>query len=135
MAGTTVKVSVVPKFDDGITAVCELHPRTAADSAYVSGGVLLLPPRGAPYTVEFHLDPGDVELSFLDSDNGADAWSCKHGGCPDPGDRNHQFKDPTVDPGGKVLTVQAPPAAGKNALYYSLNFADGSRFDPIVVNG
>jgi len=128
---TTVQINVAPVFSDATTAVCELHPRRNADEAYVSGGIVQLPPSGAPYEIEFYLEPPTTPLAF-DRD---DPWACKFGGCPSPGDHDPQFGHPRVDSSGKVLTVDSPPGPGKRALHYSLNFAGGARFDPIIVKG
>ena len=126
MPKTNVQVKVIPIFSGGGETVCELHPKRPTDGAYVEGGVVRLPPRGAPYDVEFHIE-GDL---CFDRD---DPWSCKRGSCPEPGDRDPQFGHPRVDASGKVLTIDSPPAAGPVALHYSLNFSDNSRFDPIIV--
>ncbi len=130
---TTVQVNVKSVWSDGTTTVCQLNPKRQSDQPYVNGGIIQLPPAGAPYEVEFHLDPtSPVSVSF-DSSNG---WSCKMGGCPAPNDHSPQFGHAHVDSSGKVLTVNSPPLAGnKVALYYSLNFADQSRFDPIIIKG
>lgn len=128
MPKTTVQVKVVPVHSDCDETVCALHPMRPADEAYVSGGVIRLPPRGAPYEIEFHLDGGSS--SAFDQ---TDPWSCKRGGCPQRGDRDPQFGHPRLDGGGKVLTLDSPPSPGPVALHYSLNFADGSRFDPVIV--
>lgn len=128
---TTVQVNVVPVFSDATTAVCELHARRNSDEAYVGGGIVKLPPNGAPYEVEFYVEPPTSALTF-DSN---DPWSCKFGGCPALGDHEPQFGHPRVDASGKVLTVSSPPGPGKHALHYSLNFTGGSRFDPIIVKG
>lgn len=130
---TTVQVNVKSVWSDGTTTVCQLNPMRQSDQTYVNGGIIRLPPAGAPYDVEFHLDPtSPVRVSF-DRNNG---WSCKMGDCPALGDHSPQFGRPRVDPLGQVLTVDSPPLAGNAvALYYSLNFADNSRFDPIIIKG
>lgn len=128
---TTVQVNVVPVFSDSTDTVCELHARRNADETYVSGGIIQLPPDGAPYEVEFYVEPPTSPLAF-DSN---DPWSCKMGDCPARGDHSPQFGHARVDPSGKVLTVDSPPMPGKVALHYSLNFDGGSRFDPIIVKG
>lgn len=129
MPRTTVQVNVVPIFSGGGETVCELHPRRSDDRSYVDGGVVRLPPRGAPYEIEFHIEPASSQTAF----DRRDPWWCKRGTCPERGDNDPQFGHPRVDPSGKILTVDSPPAAGPVALHYSLNFDDGSRFDPIIV--
>lgn len=127
---TTVQVNVIPVFTDQTNAVCEVHPRRTSDATYVNGGIVQLPPRGAPYELEFYVDSSSP-LTF----DVNDPWSCKMGACPLPGEHDPQFSNPRVDPSGKVLTVDSPPAGGKRAFHYSLNFAGGARFDPIIVKG
>jgi hypothetical protein len=130
--GTVVQVNVTPLSVQGDKAVCALTPRRALpDQEHVVGGIIVLKPRGAPYTVEFFIEPGidqgQPDLCF-DTSN---PLSCNHGSCPGINDHNPQMH-PQADESKKKLTIKPPPAPGAAQIHYSLNF-EGSRFDPIIV--
>jgi hypothetical protein len=46
--------------------------------------------------------------------------------------QDSQVKNVTI--AGDVLTVEIVPDGSKNAIHYSLNFADGTSFDPIIIH-
>lgn len=132
---TPVNVEVTPKLVQGNTVVCEIDPAPGTPARYVRGGVIKLPPNAAGYQLNFELQPGDVPgLLFDGGPNGA-FW-CDQNSCPGGpmNNSNNQLQNPHVLNGGRTLRVAATPQGPTNAVHYSLNFNNGGRYDPIIIN-
>lgn len=127
-----VTVKVTPRHIDGDVAVCEID----GDPRYINGGLIRLRRGGPPYVLAFELQDGDYPgLKFDESSPGAAFW-CDTAGCPTSAmnNSNSQLQNPEVGCDGRTLRVAAEPKGAKNAVHYSLNFENGARYDPIIIN-
>ena len=128
--GTLVKVKVKPLIRQGNDTICSIEPGDPASEAYVQGGVINLQPSGT-FDLSFEIVDGDVQGLEFDGDP---FWCTSHA-CPGGPAQNQYFQNPHVSAGNKrVSNVTAVRGGGRNAYHYSLNFSDGSRYDPIIIN-
>jgi hypothetical protein len=144
---TAVNVSVTPKVKQGDKVYCEIDRGPHTSSQHVKGGIIKLPRSGETYEVNFAIDTTAAEggaegLSWAEgqmecqtpasSFKGSNAFWSNQGSCPSGPMQDSQVK--SVDVAGTVLTVTIVPDGNKNVVHYSLNFADGSSCDPIIIN-
>jgi hypothetical protein len=142
---TTVNVEVTPKLKQGNETYCEIDAAPGSGH-FVKGGIIKLPTTGTEYEVNFKLvsaassREADDHCWKLDEHSAGDGcaaqvshafWS-NRGSCPTGPMQDSQVKNVTVS--GDTLTVEIVPDGTKNAIHYSLNFADGTSFDPIIIH-
>ena len=143
---TTVNVEVTPKLKQGGESYCEIDAASGSGH-FVKGGIIKLDKSGAEYEVNFKLmsgasiegddhcwKPDDERLSAEDgcAATVSSAFWSHRGACPTGPIQDNQVKNVTI--AGDVLTVEIVPDGSKNAIHYSLNFADGTSFDPIIIH-
>jgi hypothetical protein len=130
--GGTVSVLVTPLLQDGNEMVCAIEAADGASKNYVKGGVVILNPPG-DYDLVFELD--DTNFPGLQFD-GNDPFWCSANSCPRGPSSSSHFGNPHVPSGsnGRQAKVNTNPSNGKKPFHYSLNFSDGTRCDPIVIN-
>jgi hypothetical protein len=143
---TTVNVEVTPKLKQGSETYCEIDAASGSGQ-FVKGGIIKLRKSGAGYEVKFKLmspatlggddhcwKPDDDRLRAEDgcAATVSSAFWSHRGACPTSAMQDSQVKNVTIS--GDVLTVEIVPDGSPNAIHYSLNFADGTSFDPIIIH-
>jgi hypothetical protein len=143
---TTVNVEVTPQLKQGSETYCEIDAAPGSGH-FVKGGIIKLGKSGAEYEVNFKLmsaaslegddhcwKSDDNQLSAQETGSAAvsSAFWSRRGACPTSAMQDSQVKNVTI--AGDVLTVEIVPDGSKNAIHYSLNFADGTSFDPIIIH-
>ncbi|HET9813051.1 MAG TPA: hypothetical protein VFP57_05270 [Sphingomicrobium sp.] len=144
-ARTTVDVEVTPQLKQGAQTYCEIDPAPGSNH-YVKGGMIKLPKNGAEFEINFSLigaaamgeeddacwKPEDDQGDAASSRAVSSAFWSNRGSCPTSAMQDSQVTNVKV--AGNVLTVTIVPDGSKNAIHYSLNFADGTSFDPIIIH-
>jgi hypothetical protein len=127
-----INVRVTPLAQQGNETVCAIEAGDPSSANYVKGGVVVLNPPGQ-YDLVFQLD--DTNFPGLQFDGGDPFW-CSANSCPQGPSNNPHFGNPHVPSGsnGRQAKVSTNPSNGRQFFHYSLNFSDGSRYDPIVIN-
>ena len=128
----TINVRVTPLLQDGNDMVCAIEAADAASQSYVKGGVVVINPAG-DYDLVFELDNQNFPGLEFDA---TDPFWCAANNCPRGPANDSHFQNPHVPSGsnGRQAKVNTNPSHGKKPYHYSLNFSDGSRCDPIVIN-
>jgi hypothetical protein len=119
-----VTVNVKPVFG---TTVCEIDAGDGPSHSFVHGGVISLHGNSS-FNVTWQLVQSPTGMAF---DTANPVWSSQSG-CPNSFCQDAQISVVSCNTNTLVTTVtpQRPP----NAVHVSLGWADGSRFDPIIVN-
>lgn len=128
----TIRVRVTPFARQGNEVICAIEPGDDSSKTYVRGGLVLLDPPG-DYDVVFELADGNYpDLQF---DDRSPFW-CSPQSCPRVSSTDPHFNNPHVPSGsnGRQAKVNTNSTRGRSPFHYSLNFTDGSRCDPIVIN-
>lgn len=148
---TTVDVIVTPQIRQGNDVYCEIDPAGGGSARYVKGGIIKLR-SGGTYDVNFTIQAFGAKDEAQIKECGDLAWSAEQGecatvqgaatmsnafwsdrhSCPTSATQDSQVKNVTVN--GGTLTVEIVPDGSRNVVHYSLNFADGSSCDPIIIN-
>jgi len=121
-----VTVNVTPIFGGG--SVCEIDAGDGPSHSFVHGGIINLH-GNTSFTVTWQLVQGNPAGMAFDTNN--PIWSSQ-AGCPTGSCEDAQIAVASCNASTLVTTVtpQQPP----NAVHVSLGWANGSRFDPIIVN-
>jgi hypothetical protein len=121
-----VTVDVTPVFGDG--GICEIDAGDGPSHSFVHGGIINLHGNSA-FTVTWELQPGNSAGLAFDTSN--PIWSSQDG-CPSEPCNDLQIT--VVSCTADTLVTTITPLDPPNAVHVSLGWANGNRFDPIVIN-